>query len=67
MNAPPCRAVLSYEVTHTPVRSSVLLCVPCHNTENSNTKPTKPIIGHMLSSIGTVLVLCGYKCLNDEA
>jgi hypothetical protein len=58
MNAPPCRAVLSNKVTHTPVRSSVLLCVPClfHKTAKSNTKPTKPIIGHMLSSIGTRLV-----------
>ena len=69
MNAPLCRAVLSHEVTHSPVCSFVLLCVPCcfHNTEKSNTKLTSPIIGHMLSSIGTVLVLCVYKCLNDEA
>ena len=69
MNAPLCRAVLSHEVTHSPVCSFVLLCVPCcfHNTEKSNTKLTSPIIGHMLSSIGTVLVLCVYKCLNDGA
>ena len=59
MNAPPCRAVLSYEVTHTPVRSSVLLCVFCvgQKIARRNTRLISPIIGQMLSSIGTILVL----------